>query len=35
MSKPLIATLALAAGLAAVARTQAPELQRYFKIRQM
>lgn len=35
MSKSVLAALALAAGLAAAARSQAPELQRYFKIRQM
>jgi uncharacterized protein DUF6893 len=35
MSKSTLAALALLAGIAVAARTQAPELQRYMKIRQM
>ena len=35
MNKIVIAALALAVGLGLVAKSQAPELQRYLKIRKM
>ncbi|CAA9518547.1 MAG: hypothetical protein AVDCRST_MAG30-2918 [uncultured Solirubrobacteraceae bacterium] len=35
MSKSILATLALAIGIGMAARSQAPELQRYLKIKKM
>ncbi len=35
MSKLLVAGIALAAGIGLVAKSQAPELQRYLKIKKM
>jgi hypothetical protein len=35
MSKALLAAIALAAGIGALAKSQAPEVQRYLKVRKM
>jgi hypothetical protein len=35
MSKALLAAIALAAGIGVVAKSQAPEVQRYLKVRKM
>ena len=35
MTKAVLAAIAVLAGIGAAARTQAPELQRYLKVRKM